>query len=149
MDKLENLIGAVNILSDIAAGNGFRNPKPTGLLDVAATEAPPAIVNLYNECLKDKALVKYSAYLVTLHEIGAGKSEATRNYWEHSKSFRETLDRLEKVLTPLPNTPRKIKAIIGELTEILKAVDRYNKGIVAALVAMKAENDAFSGTAIA
>ena len=84
---------------------------------------------------------------MTLHEIAAGKSEATRTYWKHSEAFHQTLDTLENLLTPLPNSPLKIRAITADLTQILKDSERCNKGISKSLMDMKAEVDMIAAEA--
>lgn len=147
MNSIDNLIGAARIAVDIEEGNPHVETQPSGLLDPATTDASPVIINLFNQCRKDKALVKDSDEIVTLHEIGAGESEATRNYWKHSEAFHQTLNTLENLLTPLPNTPLKIRAITADLTQILKDSDRCNKGISKSLMDMKAEVDLMAAEA--
>lgn len=147
MNQLENLIGAARLFLSIQQGETYVETKPTGLLDPDTSDAPEVVVNLYNQCRTDKALVKNSDALVTLFEIDSGATEATRAYWKHSKAFNQTLNRLEKALTPLPDTPLKVKLIITDLTLILKESDVYSKGITESLVEMKAEVDALAGKA--
>ena len=144
MNQIQNLIGAASIVSDIYRGT-YTETQPTGLLDPAEVQAPEVVVNLYNQCRKDQALLENSNALVTLHEIGAGQSEATRKYWKHAEAFGQTLKSLEKLLTPLPSNPIQIKMIVGNLTLILKSSDTCSKGITESLIELKAEIDQLSG----
>ena len=150
MKRLENLIGAAQMVLGIEEGKPYIEAPPTGLLDPVATDAPPVIVNIYNQCLTDKARLTNSDAYVTLHVIAAGKSEATRNYWKYSEAFHKTLGDLEKLLKPLPSTPNQIKAVMGKITPLLKSSDTCSQAVLQSLTDMKAEIDVLAGkTAIA
>ena len=127
MDRIANLIGAARIAGNLEQDFQQIETKPTGLLDPIATDAPPVIIKLYNQCQKDKALLSNSDALITFYEIAAGKSEASRNYWKHANAFRQTLDRLEKLLTPLPKTPLEVKALIEDMEPLLKGLQSLLK----------------------
>lgn len=139
MNELGKLITAAQMLSDIQQGKPYRQTHPTGLIDLEATQAPPVIVNLYNQCRKDKAMLEDSNAFVTLYETTDGVSFTTQDYWRQADAFGQTLDRLEKLLTPLPITPSEVKALVEEFTTILKDSDSQSKAIAETLLKMKAE----------
>ena len=146
MDRIQNLIGAAQFIMDIDKGNPHVPTPATGTIAAGDTQAPPTIVNLYNDCQRDKARLQDSDALVTLHEIGFGKTDAVRLYWKFADTLRQTLERIEKVLTPLPCLPREIAAIVDDLTPLLKDANHCNEGIVEGLIAIKTEVNALAGT---
>ena len=141
MQQLDTLITAAKMLGNIQQGKPYKEVKPTGLINSAETHAPPVIVNLFNQCRRDVAMLANSDALVTLYEIGEGKSFVTESYWKRAAAFRQTLESLENLLTPLPTTPSEVKAKLDNFTTILKDSDTHAKAVVESMLDIQAECD--------
>lgn len=143
--NLNTLIGATRLAMGILHSKPQEIAEPTGLVDPATTKAPEAIVGIFNQCREDQAFVENCDALVKLYEMTDGKSETTRAYWEQAEAFRQTLDSLENLLTPLPVTPLEVKALIDNLAPIIKQADVTTNAITETLIAVKVELDLKAG----
>ena len=139
--NLNTLIATVRLAMGIIHGKPQEVAKPTGLLDPNTTQAPDVIIKLYNQCRKDRAFLENSDALVSLYEITDGKSETTRAYWKHADAFRQTVDSVEKLLTPLPVTPSDVMALMYDIVALLKDADTSTNVITETLIDIKAEVD--------
>ena len=141
MNSIDNLIGAARILSDIQEEHPHRQTLPTGLIDADTSPALPIIVDLFNQCRKDKAMLANSNAIATLYEIAVGECFTTEAYWQHAEAFGQILESLENLLTPLPITPSEVKAKLDDFTSLLKDYEIKAKAVMETLLKMKAECD--------
>ena len=139
--NLNTLIATARLAMGILHGKPQEVAKPTGLLDPNTTQAPDVIIKLYNQCRKDRALLENSDALVSLYGITDGNSETIRAYWKHADAFRQTVDSVEKLLTPLPVTPKDVRALMDDIVALLKDADTSTNAITETLIKLKVDVD--------